>query len=234
MTYCHFGPRVLLMPKAPGIKRDRTRSTLLVAVQEILLESSPASLSVPRVTALAGTSHGTFYNYFDSLDAAVDHVGGMLLAEHARLMDQVLTGVDDPAVIFAHSTRLTLRLAASAAGYGRLLFDSGLPVDRFLWGLRSRMSADVEAGSRTGRFHVDNLEVMASMASGSILGVALDLHRGQLPLTAIEHVTERLLRDLGVSAAEAARVARLPLAVPSPRSLPLTGMSSQPERAEAV
>ena len=207
-------------------KRDRTRASLLVAVQEVLLESPPASLSVPRVVARIGVSQGTFYNYFDSLDAALDGVGLLLLGEHGRLVELVTDGVVDPVVVFSHSTRVTLGLAASPTGYGRLLFDSGLPVDRFLSGLRARMGADVISGLETGVFKVHEPDVVLSMVSGSILGVALDLHRGHLPRSAVEQTAERLLRDLGVVAPTAARVAHLPLDLPALRSLPISGLAT--------
>jgi AcrR family transcriptional regulator len=222
------------MPSASVTKRDRTRSALLVAVQEVLLESAPASLSVPRIIARAGVSQGTFYNYFDSLEQAVDGVALLVLVEHARLVDAVTHDIEDPAIVVAHSTRLTLMLVATAADYGRLLFDSGLPVDRFIGGLRARMGADVVAGLRSGRFRLDDPDVVLSMASGSILGVALDLHRGLLPAAAIELTTEKLLRDLGLTARAASRVAHLPLEAPSAIPLPLTAVPPHPPGATEV
>jgi AcrR family transcriptional regulator len=206
-------------------KRDRTRSALLVAVQELLLGSSATSLSVPRIIGRAGVSQGTFYNYFDSLEDAVDGVWLLLLTEHARVVDQVTRGIEDSAVVVSHSTRATLALATSNAGYGRLLFDSGLPVDRLVGGLRARLGLDVAAGAASGRFRVDDAEVVLSMASGSILGVAIDLHRGCLPLAAIEQTSQRLLRELGLTARAAERIAHLPLDIPVPALLPISAVA---------
>ena len=220
------------MPEVQVSKRERTRSSLLVAVQSVLLTSPPGTLSVPRITAAAGVSQGTFYNYFDSLDAALDGVGALLLTEHSRLVDQVVSGVEDPAVVFSHSTRLTLSLAASAKDYSRLLFDSGLPVDRLLGGLRARMAIDAARGQHSGRFRIENPEVVLSMASGSILGVGLDLYRGQLPPSAIDTTAEHLLRHLGLAARPAALISHLPLDVPAPRPLPIAAVA--PELSDQV
>ena len=219
-------------PAPAAGKRDRTLSSLLVAVQEILLESSRPALSVPRVIARAGVSQGTFYNYFDSLDAAVDGVGALLLVEHARLVDEVTAGVDDPAGVVTHSTRMTLRLAATGPGYARLLFDCGLPVDLFLGGLRARLAADVAVGLEQRRFRADDVEFVLSMASGSILGVALELYRRRLPLSAAEATAERLLLDLGLSAADAAQVAHAPLDLPDPAPLPIRAVPPRPAEGE--
>jgi AcrR family transcriptional regulator len=216
------------MPGAEVSRRELRRSSLLVAVQQALLEPGQAALSVPRIVALAGVSQGTFYNYFESLDAALDGVGEVLVNEHARLVDQATQHIDDDAVVFSHSTRTTLLLAADQGGYGRLLFDSRLPVDRFVGGLRARMATDVESGVRSGLFAVDDddLDLVLSMVSGSILGIALDLHRGRLAPAAVEKTAERLLRYLGVTTWEAARVAHLPLELPMPRPLPLASVST--------
>ena len=215
-------------PEVRTTKRDRTLSALLVAVQEVLLEAPRISLSVPRVTARAGVSQGTFYNYFDSLDAAVDAVGGLLLVEHSCLVALVTEGIDDPAVVVAHTTRMTLRLAVQGPGYGHLLFDSGLPVDRFLGGLRAQLGADVAAGLQAGRFRADDVDFLLSMASGSILGVALEMHRGRLPLSAAEATAERLLRDLGLDADDARLVSHLPLDLPDPTPLPIRAVRPSP------
>ena len=77
------------MPTPRPTKRELTRSALLEAVQRTLLEEPPGALSVPRLVARAGVSQGTFYNYFDSLDAALDGVGLLLVAEHGRLVGEV-------------------------------------------------------------------------------------------------------------------------------------------------
>ena len=220
------------MPAPRPTKRELTRSALLEAVQRTLLEEPPGTLSVPRLVALAGVSQGTFYNYFDSLDAALDGVGLLLVAEHGRLVAEVTAGVDDPAEVFARSTRLTLTLAVQAEGYGRLLFDSGLPVDRLLIGLQVPLGRDIAAGLAAGRFRVQDPDVVISMVSGSVLGVAIELHRRRLPLTAVGLTVERLLRDLGVGPRTSARLARLPLRVPTPRPLPLSITTPDPTTGE--
>ena len=60
---CHS---VSMLVQSPTT-RDRTRNSLLIAVQELLLDPEPGALSVPQVIGRAGVSQGTFYNYFDSL-----------------------------------------------------------------------------------------------------------------------------------------------------------------------
>ena len=177
-----------------------------------------------RVATHAGVAQGTFYNHFDSLESALDGVGLLLFAEHARLIDAITTDTDDPAAVFALSTRQTLRITSDHPGYGQLLFDSGLPVDRFLGGLRHRLARDISTGVAQGRFRVDNSPLTVSLVTGGILGLALDLHRGTVSVDAIDHATAALLVFLGIPRTRATRVASSPVDFLDPAPLPLSGL----------
>ncbi len=218
MTNSHF----VTTPLAS--KRDRTRNALLIAAQHLCLENPGSPLTVSAVTGRADMAHGTFYNHFESIENLLDGIGLLLLAEHSRLIASVTAGLTDPVSVFALSTRQTLRLVTDGHGYGLILFDSGLPVDRFLGGLRYRMGTDVLEGLRSERFRVHDAEVAISMIAGSVLGVALDLHRTTLRPSAIESATERMLTSLGVNVRTAARVAHEPFTFVPPRPLPLTSL----------
>lgn len=211
-------------------KRDRTRASLLVATQALLLERSAGSLSIADVAREAGVVQGTFYNYFASIEVLLDALGLLFFAEHGALLDRLNAGIDDPAELVARSTRQTLRFMTASPGYGRLLFDAGLPVDRFLVGLRLRLRGDVLRGVERGSFVLDEVELAIGMASGALLGVALDLHRGVLPVTAIEPATQRLLRMLGVSARRATSIAARPLELLDPPPLPLQPRPPSPAK----
>lgn len=193
------------MTTATPTKRARTRDALLVALQEILLDPDIASVSVPLVVGRAGAAQGTFYNYFESLPEAIDAVGGLILAEHTRVLAVVTSGAADTAEIVARSARQTLMLLADRADAGRLIFDSGLPVDRFASGLRGHFHHDLRLGIDRGDFAVNNFDVASTVYTGTMLGACLDLHRGQLPASAIPDVVGYLLRALGVNTRKAHR-----------------------------
>ena len=193
------------MPTATPTKRARTRDALLVALQELLLDPGIASVSVPLVVGRARAAQGTFYNYFDSLPEAIDAVGGLILTEHTRVLTVVTSGAADTAEIVARSARQTLMLLANRADAGRLIFDSGLPVDRFVSGLRGHFHDDLRLGINRGDFSVSNFDVASTVYTGTMLGACLDLHRGQLPAGAIPDVVGYLLRALGVNTRKAHR-----------------------------
>lgn len=216
------------MTARPPGKRDRTRASLLVATQQLLLERSAASLSIRDVVTQAGVVQGTFYNYFPSIEALLDAIALLFFAEHGALLDRLNQGSEDAAEIVARSTRQTLRFVTASPDYGRLLFDAGLPVDRFLLGLRLRLEHDVRRGIAAGSFALDaaTLGLAIGMASGALLGVALDLHRKLLAVEAIEPATRELLRMLGVPTRRAAALAQRPLEFLPPPALPLDPLAA--------
>jgi len=191
-------------------KRERTRDALLVALQELLLDPDVSSVSVPLVVGRAGAAQGTFYNYFDSLPDAIDAVGALLLTEHTRVLRVVTSGAADTAEIVARSARQTLMLFVNRPEVGGLVFDSGLPVDRFAIGLRGHFHDDLRHGIDRGDFSVADFAVASTVYTGTMLGACLDLHRGLLPADAVGEVADYLLRALGVNARKAQRLVSAP------------------------
>jgi AcrR family transcriptional regulator len=198
------------MVTAPTTRRTRTRAALLVALQELLLDPNAAAVSVPQVVGRCGVAQGTFYNYFDSLPEALDAVGVLLLTEHTRVLQTVTSGAADTAEIVARSARQTLTLVARRPDVGRLMFDSGLPIDRFAGGLRGHFHDDLRLGIDRGDFAVVNFDVASTVYTGTMIGACLDLHRGQLPASAIPDVVGYLLRALGVNTRKAHRHSTAP------------------------
>ena len=196
--------------RATPTKRERTRDVLLMALQELLLDPGATAVSVPQVVGRAGAAQGTFYNYFESLSEAIDAVGALLLVEHIRVLRVVTSGAADTAEIVARSARQTLMLFVDRPDVGRLIFDSGLPVDRFAGGLRGHLHHDLQLGIARGDFSVSNFDVASTVYTGTMLGTCLDLHRGQLSADAIPDILGHLLRALGVSARKAQRLVAAP------------------------
>lgn len=216
------------MPTATATvtKKARTRDSLLAALQELLLDSEACAtrpvISVPQVVARCGVAQGTFYNYFDSLPEAIDAVGALLLAEHARVLELLTADAADDAEVVARSARQTLLLLAHRPDVGRLLFDSGLPADRISAGLRAHLHADLQRGIDSGVFAVSDFQVVCTVYAGIILGASLDLYRGRLTADAIPNVVEHLLCVLGVGKPEARRLVSAPQEFVQWRRLPLS------------
>jgi len=205
----------------PG-KRSRTLDDILASAQRLLLTRSAASLSISEVAAEAGVVQGTFYNYFEDIDALLDEVGHVLLARVADHLARVADHCATPAETFSAKTRQALRAFSQNPGLGRMLFDIGLPVDRFLRQLHHDIKADLTDGLKTGDFKAANPDLLLSTVCGAITGVALDLHRKRLPTAAIDAATAELLQLLGVPAAKAKRISSAKMTFAAPIHLPLT------------
>ena len=202
-------------------RKARTRAALLASLQDVLLDPLLTTVSVPQVVSRCGVSQGTFYNHFDSLPAAIDGIGALLLTEHIRVLEAVTAGAAGPAEIVARSARQTLMLLAFRPDVGHLLFDSGLPADRFLSGVRAHLHRDLQRGIDAGVFAVADFQVVSTIYAGVIMGASLDIHRGRLPVEAVPAVAEYLLGLLGVDESEARRLAAAPQDFVQWRPLPL-------------
>lgn len=190
--------------KLPGSKRARTRDQLLVSAQELLMDHPAAALGIRQITEHGGVVHGTFYNYYQDVTALIADLAELLGASHAAMMIGLQLDLSDPAMCFSRITRQTLRMVASVPDFGRLVFDVGLPPDSLVSELRLRLRSDMAQGVRLGCFRVADLDLATSLVSGAISGLALDLHRGVLPLAAIEPATAQLLEWLGLEPGAAA------------------------------
>lgn len=205
----------------PGPKRARTRDQLLVAAQMLLAEQGATGLGLRRITDQAGVAHPTFYNYYPDIAALVADLGELLAATHAVAMAAITEGLTDPATRFARVTRQTLRIIAEQPGFGRLMFDVGLPAGSLIGELRLRLRLDIAEGVERGVFRVSDLDLAASMVAGAISGLALDLHRGGLPLAAIDTGTARLLELLGLDARSAEALGHEAIDFPPSPGLPM-------------
>jgi len=211
-----------------GSKRARTRDQLLVAAQALLMTHAAAGLGIRQITDHAGVVPATFYNYYPDIAALVADLGELLGASHAATIARLHLDLADPAQRFARITRQTLRTVATEPGFGRLIFDVGLPADSLVSELRLRLKLDLAEGVQLGRFAPADLDLTASMVSGAISGLALDLHRGVLPISAIEPATARLLQGLGLDPTAAEALAQEAIEVPAPLSLPMRWLALPP------
>ncbi|WP_165837669.1 TetR/AcrR family transcriptional regulator [Zavarzinia aquatilis] len=203
-------------------KRHRTRDQLLVAAQELLLAEGAAVLGVRRVATQAGLVHSSFYNYYADTGALLDGLASLLVAGHLKAVGQVRDGIEAPAELFAVTTRQTLRIFQASPRYTRLMFDSGIPVDRLSRGLGAHMRQDLRAGVRDDSFRVHDLDVAVTIASGAILALALAHLRRSKRAADIDGLTLELLRMLGVPAERAEALATAKVTFSEAPAIPMT------------
>jgi len=211
-----------------GSKRERTRDQLLVSAQSLLMSEGAAALGLRQITTHAGMVHASFYNYYPDVAALIGDLGELLGATHAAAMAMTGDDHDNPAVRFTRITRQTLRIVTEQQGFGRLMFDIGLPSDRLAAELRLRLKMDIEEGVTAGLFTVADVDLATAIVAGAITGLALDLHRGVLCSAKIDSATAQLLTYLGLDGAEAERLAHAAFDPPPTLELPMRWLALPP------
>src|SRR4029450_12177437 len=142
--------------------------------------------------------------------------------ELGALLDQLSVDVDDPALAFARSVRLTLRLCRDRPEMAAVLIRHGMHYMESPRGLAPRALPDIQAGIAAGRFQPTE----PRLARAAVAGVLLATLR--LALTdpdladeiAFDHLAEQVLRMLGTPYDQAHALAHAPLPVaglPEPR-----------------
>ena len=191
---------------APEPKRARTRRALLDAAMAVLAESGEG-FSLGQVSAAAGVSHGTLYNYFrdreELMDAVVLHTAETLAA---RLQTEVQT--PDHAVRFAVITARALRESAAAPGTMRAVLRlESLPRGLLVNGPLSYLHENLVAGHRAGRFDAEIDNATIDVVLGALLIALRRAVDGETDDDYVSTLLERLLMTLGIEAGEARRIA---------------------------
>jgi len=193
-------------------RRARTRQALISAAQQFLSERRTA-VSVQDITARAGVGVGSFYNFFETKDELFTAAVTETIAGYSALLEELVDGIEDPAEVFAASFRLTGRLQRKLPEQVRILLHSGTAVlnsEEALAGLARRHLRDAVAA---GRFDLEDVELGLMAVGGALLGLLqmLETHPDLDDGDVSDRFTQRVLRALGISAAEAEQLCTRPL-----------------------
>ncbi|MEU1554877.1 TetR/AcrR family transcriptional regulator [Streptomyces scabiei] len=193
-------------------RKARTRAALIRAAQALIAEGKTA-VPVLEITQAADVGMGTFYNHFETKEQLYQAAVENALDTFGVLLDELTTGLDDPAQVFAQGFRLTGRLHRRHPELSKVLLHYGLELATSEIGLAPRARRDIEAAVRAGRFTVGDTELAMVTVAGAVLGLAHLLHHQpeRDDAAATDRVTEDLLRMLGLTAAEAHEICSRPL-----------------------
>ncbi|MCY1017065.1 TetR/AcrR family transcriptional regulator [Pyxidicoccus sp. MSG2] len=210
-----------------GARRKReTRARLMDAALRLMSERGMEGVAINEITEAADVGFGSFYNHFESKEAIHGAVMDTVFEGFADALDRLTVDTTDPAEIIAVSIRHTLRRARREPIWGRFLMREGSSARVLSRGLGQRLLRDIQRGLEARRFKADDPLMTFVAVGGTVLGaISVELQFGVpgapqaellrgLGLDA-EGVPERaatmVLRTLGLSAVEAAAVARRPL-----------------------
>jgi len=77
---------------------EQRRKELIDAASKVFMEKGYVATTVSDITRKAGTSHGTFYVYFDGIEDIFDAVAQHYVAQEYETAAEILEATDKPAV----------------------------------------------------------------------------------------------------------------------------------------
>ena len=202
-------------PRASRLDRRkaRTRQALIDAAVRLIADGRGDRASIAEITEEADIGFGSFYNHFDSKEQLFQTASQEVLERWGEMIDRASASITDPAELFAVGMRISGRLGWTHPDIAGFLTGAGLDVLDIPTGLAPRALRDIEVGQAAGRFTVPDAEVALSAVAGGLLGLfrVCQRHPERINETSVDQLAEAVLRLLGVSAREAARLAALPL-----------------------
>jgi AcrR family transcriptional regulator len=203
-------------------RKARTRAALIQAAQTCMA-AGKVNVPILEITQAADVGLGSFYNHFDSKEQLFRAALEDALDAYGELLDQLTTGMDDPAEIFAQSFRLTGRLHRRQPELSKVLLHNAMALAGSSKGLAPRARRDLEAAACAGRFTIADPDLALTIIAGAALclGQLLHDHPDRDDAEAADQVTEDLLRMLGIPPDEAHQISHRRL--PDLDNLPLRG-----------
>jgi AcrR family transcriptional regulator len=107
-------------------RKAQTRHKLIAAARVMLADDTAAQSSIQEITDTADVGFGSFYNHFSSKAELFEAAVADVLEELGELLDQLSVDVDDPALAFARSVRLVLRLCRNRPEMAAVLIRHGM------------------------------------------------------------------------------------------------------------
>ena len=194
-------------------RKARTRQALIDAAVRLIAEGRGDRASIQEITEAADIGFGSFYNHFESKEQLFDTASNEVLERWGRMIDAASAGIGDPAEVFSTSLRLSARLSWTHPEVAQFITGAGLGLLDLPGGLAPRALRDIQAGQAAGQFSVADAEIALSAVAGGLIGL-LQLHQRhpeRVEQTSVDDLAEACLRLLGLPAARAKKVARLPL-----------------------
>lgn len=212
-------PAMSERPPSRGERRKlRTRAALIEAAQEIYAQRGDLEVSIQQITEAADVGFGSFYNHFSSKAELLDAAIAEALEAHAAWLDGLLADVDDPAVVFATSMRLTGRLIRTRPRMARVLMSGKGALLSASYGHAAHARRDIEAAIAAGRFVTEDVGVALACTAGCLIAT---MHLCDVdPQASVDDIADQsvlnVLRMFGMEEAEARRIVALPLPVDEP------------------
>ena len=192
-------------------KRRLARERIIRSAEALMRTQPIDEVTVGQITEAADVGHGTFYLHFKSKRDVLIPITREMAREWDDIMQEGFDEGTDPAEVVGRSSRYMGRAVNADPLWRWMLKDSGVPIDDIREAVGRFALRDFTRGFRSGRFSSSNPSVMEGFLGGGFVACLLSSFESATPEVEIDHMVEFLLRTLGVSQEDAARIAHAPL-----------------------
>ena len=211
VTLDRLVPVAIPAPDRHARRREQTRAKLLEAARTLFARQGVDATRINEITEEADVGFGSFYNHFESKGAIVEAILAETVAAQGEAIAAMSRQIEDPAEVIAAAHRHFVRRASNDPDWGWLFVRMDVSHDVMLAALGPFARRDLRRGIKAGRLHVSNERVAMTAAGGALLAVMRAVLDGRAPRDADVHHAEGVLRLFGLTADDAAEVARRPL-----------------------
>lgn len=197
--------------RAAADRRSRMRARLMESALVVFGQRGVEASVIDDITAVAGVSRGTFYNYFQSNEDALRSVAIAAANEMMEGVASVVLQFDDGARRTSAGVRSWIRLVAEHPQLAAFFRRAGLYVLEQNTRVRVDMPRDLLLGMQSGQFTIAEIELGFVIVGGTVLAAINSIVLGDAPDNYDQIVSERILMALGVAADDAREIATLPL-----------------------
>jgi AcrR family transcriptional regulator len=177
-------------------RRARTRARIISAALRVIAERGPKAPVIDDFIKAAGVAHGTFYNYFTSIEQLLDAAAKTLEDELILSIEAEMGALEHPVERLSTGVRLWLRWAADDPTWCGFIVRS-----RFRGPLVERqLTSDLERGAAAGALSFASVEVARDLVVGSVLEAMRRITAGPVPTSYADDVAALILRGLGLNA----------------------------------
>ena len=202
-------------PRVAAGRRERMRLRLLECALSLAAAKGPERLTIDDVIEAADVSRGTFYKYFDAPGSLMQALAIEVTNSVIRTMHPLVEPLDDVADRISTGVRTALRLVRAYPVLGAFMVRAGWPVSARTQQFFVVVGADLRRGIRLKRFARMHVEVALNLLAGSMVGAMHAITHEQVPRDFPEQTAGVILRGLGVSENEVAKLATRPLPMPA-------------------
>ena len=192
-------------------RRERTRSELVAATTALIAEKGVAGLRIDQITERADVALGSFYNHFDSKDAAVEAVVAEAIETLVTAITARSTHLPDPEEAAVVPLRRFVRLAYEDPQFASLLVNLDRADAIFERTVLPFAVRELERGIHDGTFEIPDVRITVTAVIGGALAIMRRILDGSLPRGADAAHAESVLRSFGIESERAREIAHRPL-----------------------